>query len=64
MDADFSHTVSDLSKLLKNKDNNDLVIGSRYVDGGAVEGWNNIVIYCLFLQINILSFLHFVKLTI
>ena len=40
MDADFSHTVSDLSKLLKNKDNNDLVIGSRYVDGGAVEGWN------------------------
>ena len=40
MDADFSHTINDLSNLLKNKDKNDVVIGSRYVEGGSVKGWS------------------------
>lgn len=40
MDADFSHSIHDLSKLLQKKENTDLIIGSRYVEGGAVEGWN------------------------
>ena len=40
MDADFSHTINDLSKLLTNKIEYDVVIGSRYVEGGAVDGWN------------------------
>lgn len=40
MDADFSHSPESLPELLgKAADGYDLVVGSRYVPGGAVEGW-------------------------
>lgn len=40
MDADFSHSPESLPALLtKASSGYDLVVGSRYVPGGAVEGW-------------------------
>lgn len=39
MDADGSHRAEDLSKLLAAVTSADLVIGSRWVPGGAVENW-------------------------
>ncbi len=39
MDADFSHDPKDLPRLLKELDNYDLVIGSRYVTGVNVVNW-------------------------
>lgn len=40
MDADLSHDPADLPRLLESIDSgNDLVVGSRYVPGGAVPGW-------------------------
>jgi dolichol-phosphate mannosyltransferase len=39
MDADHSHLPGDLVKLIAAANRADLVIGSRYVDGGATRGW-------------------------
>ena len=39
MDADFSHDPARLPDLLAAADHADLVIGSRYVPGGAVVNW-------------------------
>jgi len=39
MDADFSHQISDLIKMLNFSENSTLVIGSRYVEGGSTIGW-------------------------
>ncbi|MFM7014085.1 MAG: polyprenol monophosphomannose synthase [Actinomycetota bacterium] len=39
MDADGSHRGEDLTKLLAVANNFDLVIGSRWVSGGAVVNW-------------------------
>ena len=39
MDADFSHDPADLARLLRAADDADVVLGSRYVDGGQIEGW-------------------------
>lgn len=39
MDADFSHRPEDLVKLLKALDTEQVVIGSRYVEGGATLNW-------------------------
>ncbi|MDA9645468.1 polyprenol monophosphomannose synthase [Candidatus Actinomarina] len=39
MDTDFSHRFEDLEGLIQQRHNYDLVIGSRYVPGGATEGW-------------------------
>ncbi len=39
MDADFSHSPADLPRLLEAAREADLVIGSRYVPGGAVTEW-------------------------
>lgn len=39
MDADGSHRSEDLVKLIEASTNSDLVIGSRWVRGGAVENW-------------------------
>tara|TARA_S200000501_G_scaffold326956_1_gene325887 strand:- start:2409 stop:3119 length:711 start_codon:yes stop_codon:yes gene_type:complete len=40
MDADFSHRIEDLNKMLVFSNNYDLVIGSRYIEGGSSEGWS------------------------
>ena len=39
MDADFSHDPADLPRLLAASERADLVIGSRYVRGGAIGDW-------------------------
>jgi dolichol-phosphate mannosyltransferase len=39
MDADFSHDPADLPRLLAVAADADLVLGSRYVDGGGVAEW-------------------------
>lgn len=39
MDADGSHRASDLPMLIEASKNSDLVIGSRWVPGGAVVNW-------------------------
>jgi dolichol-phosphate mannosyltransferase len=39
MDADFSHDPKHLGQLLKASEDADIVLGSRYVPGGAVVNW-------------------------
>ena len=39
MDSDFSHDPNDLARLLAAVEDADLVLGSRYVAGGAVVDW-------------------------
>lgn len=39
MDADFSHNPADLPRLIEAIQSNDLVIGSRYVEGVNVVNW-------------------------
>jgi dolichol-phosphate mannosyltransferase len=39
MDADFSHDPQDLPRLLEAAEDADLVLGSRYVNGGGVTDW-------------------------
>jgi dolichol-phosphate mannosyltransferase len=39
MDCDFSHNPDDVPRLIAAADDADLVLGSRYVDGGRVENW-------------------------
>lgn len=40
MDSDFSHRIEDLISMCDLAIQNDLVIGSRYVQGGRVVGWS------------------------
>ena len=42
MDADFSHDPDDLPRLLGAAEDADLVLGSRYVDGGGVADWGTV----------------------
>ena len=39
MDADFSHSPTDLLKLLSQIEISEVVVGSRYVPGGATVNW-------------------------
>lgn len=39
MDGDLSHDPADVPRLLRALDDADLVIGSRYVDGGRIPDW-------------------------
>lgn len=39
MDADWSHNPSHLPELVAATAHADVAIGSRYIDGGAIEGW-------------------------
>jgi len=41
MDADFSHRMVDLDKLISSIESADLILGSRYVNGGGSIGWDN-----------------------
>ena len=40
MDADFSHDVADLPRLVAAADDLDLVLGSRYAPGGRILDWS------------------------
>jgi len=42
MDADFSHQPKYLEDFLAAINDNDLIIGSRYIKGGGTEGWSKI----------------------
>ena len=39
MDADFSHDPADLPRLIDAASHADVVIGSRYTEGGGIEQW-------------------------
>lgn len=39
MDCDFSHNPSDIKRMVAASDKADLILGSRGVKGGGVEGW-------------------------
>jgi dolichol-phosphate mannosyltransferase len=39
MDCDFSHDPRDVPRLLAAAEDADVVLGSRYVEGGGVENW-------------------------
>jgi dolichol-phosphate mannosyltransferase len=39
MDADFSHDPNDVPRLIETARDADLVLGSRYVEGGSVGSW-------------------------
>jgi len=39
MDADFSHDPNDVPRLIEAARNADLVLGSRYVEGGSIGSW-------------------------
>ncbi len=39
MDADLSHSIVDLNNLLKTRRTSDVIIGSRYIEGGKIIGW-------------------------
>jgi dolichol-phosphate mannosyltransferase len=40
MDSDFSHDPKDLPRLLEAAKDADLVLGSRYIEGGGVTDWS------------------------
>lgn len=40
MDADFSHNPKYIPEMIQNIPNHDVVIGSRNIKGGRVEGWS------------------------
>ena len=39
MDCDFSHDPADVPRLMEAAEDADLVLGSRYVEGGGTENW-------------------------
>jgi dolichol-phosphate mannosyltransferase len=39
MDADFSHDPSDIPRLVAACEHSDVVVGSRYVEGGGISNW-------------------------
>jgi len=42
MDADFSHDPSDVLRLIQAASEADIVLGSRYVDGGSIRNWGRL----------------------
>ena len=40
MDADLSHNPQRIAAMLQELSQCDVVVGSRYVEGGRIEGWN------------------------
>jgi len=45
MDADGQHDEKIIPKMLENIKNNDIVVGSRFIKGGSVEGWSKFRIF-------------------
>lgn len=39
IDADFSHDPDDILRMLEQVENNDLIVGSRKIEGGKIIGW-------------------------
>jgi dolichol-phosphate mannosyltransferase len=40
MDADFSHAIADVARCIKLQEGDQLVVGSRYIKGGAIVNWD------------------------
>jgi dolichol-phosphate mannosyltransferase len=40
MDSDFSHSPSDIVRLLQRREDGDVVVGSRYLRRGSLPDWN------------------------
>lgn len=40
MDCDFTHKPKDILKFLKNKNNADIIVGSRYLSKNSLSDWN------------------------
>jgi len=40
MDADLSHDPNEIPNFMVDTKNFDLVLGSRYIEGGSIENWN------------------------
>ena len=58
MDCDFSHNPEDLELLLESAQSNDLVIGSRYIDGIRIINWpfkRLLLSYCGSLYVRIIT---------
>ena len=56
MDCDFSHDPADVPRLIEAANDADLVLGSRYVEGGGTENWGLVRRFvsrggCLYAQI-------------
>lgn len=59
MDSDFTHNPADLPSLLTARNNNDLIIGSRYIQENSLPGWSlfrrSITYFAHFLTKNLLG---------
>jgi dolichol-phosphate mannosyltransferase len=42
MDADFSHDPNDVPRLIERASEADIVLGSRYVEGGSIRNWGRL----------------------
>jgi dolichol-phosphate mannosyltransferase len=42
MDADFSHDPNDVPRLIERASKADIVLGSRYVEGGSIRNWGRL----------------------
>ena len=42
MDADFSHDPHDVPRLIESAGGADIVLGSRYVEGGSIRNWGRL----------------------
>jgi dolichol-phosphate mannosyltransferase len=56
MDCDFSHDPADVPRLIEAANDADLVLGSRYIEGGGTENWGLVRRFvsrggCLYAQI-------------
>ena len=40
MDSDFSHDFKDIPEIIKKLQDKDVVLGSRYINGGKIENWS------------------------
>ena len=40
MDADLSHDPADIPRFIEKANDHDVVLGSRYVEGGSIENWD------------------------
>jgi len=61
MDADFSHSVEDLEKMLSYRSKHDVIIGSRYTPEGKIEGWSKKRYYLSLIANKVVRLLAFTK---
>ncbi len=55
MDADFTHHPSYIPAMLEKKETSDIVIGSRYANGGGMNGWGRIRLHFTYFWRNMIK---------